>query len=275
MRSKNLDTDSLLREAMRSAAAPDAELVRGLKNKLYKAESELSKIKVRHYFSAAALVAAIIIFTTTSAFAAWYFLKPSEVANQLNDPALSSAFEGDNALNINASVTSGEYTFTLLGVASGKNITDLPFYSDGELKSDRTYAVLAIKKADGAPIDKQSEEYLNTSFFVSPLIKGTNPALVNIITMNGAYSEIVKDGTIYRIIECDNVEMFADRGLYLAVCTGGPFYNHDAFAWNEQTGDIKANPGFAGASAVFDLPVDKNLADPLKAEQYLKELLSK
>jgi hypothetical protein len=96
--------------------------------------------------------------------------------------------------------------------------------------------------------------------------------MVNIASMDGGYADNVSDGILYRIIECDNVEMFADRGLYLAVCTGGPFYNGDAFIRNERTGEIAANPNFDGASAVFDLPLDAKLADHAKAEQYLESL---
>jgi hypothetical protein len=96
--------------------------------------------------------------------------------------------------------------------------------------------------------------------------------MVNIASMDGGYSDNVADGILYRIIECDNVEIFADRGLYLAVCTGGPFYNGDAFIQNERTGEITANPNFDGASAVFDLPLDTKLADPAEAERYLKDL---
>jgi len=177
----------------------------------------------------------------------------------------------ETAVNINASVTSGDYIFTFLAVASGKDISDGQYFKDGELRNDRTYAVLAIQYTDGTPFDTHNDAYLDTSFFVSPLIKGTNPAMVNIMSMGGGYSETVVDGVLYRIVECDNVEIFADRGLYFVVCTG-TFYNRDAFIWNEQTGDIEANPNFNGSSAVFDLPLDKKLADPVKAEQYLKDL---
>lgn len=66
-------------------------------------------------------------------------------------------------------------------------------------------------------------EYGQDPFFVSPLIKGLKPWQVNITTMNGGYSEAVIDGIMYRLIECDGVEMFADRGVYLAVSNGSSF----------------------------------------------------
>jgi hypothetical protein len=67
--------------------------------------------------------------------------------------------------------------------------------------------------------------------------------------------------------------MFADRGLYFAVCTG-VFYDRDAFLWDERTGEVTVNPDFDGASAVFDLPIDPSRADPEKAARYLNDLLS-
>lgn len=53
------------------------------------------------------------------------------------------------------------------------------------------------------------------TIFISPYIKGENPALVNAFTLNGSYCETVQDGILYRILECDTIEMFADRGVYL------------------------------------------------------------
>jgi hypothetical protein len=43
------------------------------------------------------------------------------------------------------------------------------------------------------------------------------------------------------------------------------------FLFNEETGEISANPSYEGALAIFDLPLDSALADPVKAEQYLSE----
>ncbi|MDR1070095.1 MAG: hypothetical protein LBL37_04860, partial [Gracilibacteraceae bacterium] len=206
MKSRNLDTESLLREAMRSTATPDAELARRVKNDITREEPILRKFRIRHSVSAAAVAAVLLIFTAATAIAAWYFLNPSDVAENVGDYALSAAFDSETAVNINASAASGDYIFTFLAVASGKDITDRLYYSNGELQSDRTYAVLAIQTADGTPFDRQNA-YIDASFFVSPLIKGTNPAMVNIASMDGGYSDNVADGILYRIIECDNVEL--------------------------------------------------------------------
>jgi hypothetical protein len=76
---------------------------------------------------------------------------------------------------------------------------------------------------------------------------------------------------MYRILACDEVSMFADRGVYLGVNIGS-FYDSMAFIYNEQTGELKANPDNDGSSVVFDLPLDKSLADPVKAQEYLDNM---
>ncbi|MDR0876302.1 MAG: hypothetical protein LBN12_08850 [Clostridiales Family XIII bacterium] len=217
-----------------------------------------------------ALVAVVLalVLVPTAAFAAWHFLQSGEVA----DEALRAAFESDTAVNINESVTSGDYTFTLLAIVTGRDISDLPYTSDS-VQDDRTYAVLAIQNADGTPRPAtQDADYGQTSFFVSPLVKGVAPWRLNIATMNGGYQETVVDGIQYRLIECDGVAMFAERGVYLAVSADTMILDNTTFLYNEQTGGIVVNPEHDGASAVFDLPLSKMLADPEKAQQYLDDL---
>jgi hypothetical protein len=298
MKNNIYNVDFLLQKALRSSETPDAGLVQKTKQqyKFIKEEHILEKKSLRRSLSAVAAVAAAVLLITTTAFAAWYFLNPSDVAEKVGDRALSAAFTGEDAININASATSGDYIFTLLAVVSGSDLTDMPYYSNGDLRDDRTYTVLAIERADGAPIDNRSEDTtmssnvglgegsvvhaeldetgemnLSPTFFASPLVKGEKPWEVNVITMNGAYYETVVDGVLYRVVECDNIMMFADRGLYFGVATG-VFCNNQTFAFDERTGEISVNPAFDGASAVFDLPIDASAADPAKAAQYLESL---
>jgi hypothetical protein len=243
-----------------------------------------------------ALVALAFLLVTTAASAAWYFLKSTDVADKIGNHALSVAFKSETAVNINASATSGGYTFTLLAVVSGRDITDNPHFSDADVREDRTYAVVAIQNADGTSLDsyegailsapvldtgesaglsKHNENGAITSlsplFFASPLVKGLKPWEVNAATMNGGYSEIITDGILYRIVECDNVAMFADRGLYFGIASVA-FFSNQTFLYDERTGEIAVNPDFEGASALFDLPLDKSLADPEKAARYLDAL---
>lgn len=167
---------------------------------------------------------------------------------------------------MNQTVASGGYTFSFLGIASGENLSG--FQSDSQVNPKRTYAVLAIAKTDGTAMAADGSE----SFFVSPLIKGQKPWQVNITTMNGGYTEFAEGGVLYRLIECDDIEMFADRGLYLCVSTSD-FYDKNAFTYDEETGEITTNPDYSGACALFDLPLDPAKADRAKADAYLETLL--
>ncbi|SCG81650.1 hypothetical protein DW1_0029 [Proteiniborus sp. DW1] len=220
-----------------------------------------------------ALVAALLILTLSAAvYATWNLLAPNQVAEHFGDKTLSDAFKSKDAIVINESIASGEYIFTLHGIVSGEGLSDFGSSAE-ESHPDRTYAVVSIAKQDGSNMpDTQDEEYNATPFFISPLIKGQKPWLVNIATMNGGYSSFVIDGVMYRLIECDGVEMFADRGLYLCISTS-TFYDINAFNYDEETGEVSVNNEYDGANALFGLPLDTSKADYEKAEAYLKELL--
>lgn len=274
MKNENRDLEHLLRRALRSTEEPEDALVRKVKYQLSREKTVMKKRRTpKRAFGAIAATVAVFMLMGTTAFAAWHFLKPGEIAGQFGNKTLSEAFEKDMAgqSTENPSVTSGGYTFTLLGVLSGEDITDMPYYSEN-VQKERTYAVLAIQNADGTPMSSTADaDYGKTSFFASPLVKGLKPWEVNVFTMNGGYTETVVDGVMYRLVECDGVSIFADRGLYFAVSTG-TFYDTDAFIYNEQTGEVSANKSFDGASAVFDLKMDPSLADPKKAAEYLASI---
>ena len=271
MKNKHNDVDFLLKRAMQVTEQPDNRLIKKVKYELYREEPIMRKTTVaRRSFSAVAALVAIMI-TATTAFAAWHFLKPSEVADRFENPALSAAFESETAVNINQSVTSGDYRFTLLAAVAGKDLTDMPYYNGNEIKNDRTYVVVAIENADNTPMPStQDSAYSDIAFFASPLIGGIEPTMGNAANMNGGYTEITIDGVLYRIVECDNVEVFADRDLYFAI-SSGVFLDTNAFVYNNSTGVITANENYDGAVAVFSLPLDKSLADPEKAAQYLND----
>jgi len=226
-------------------------------------ENPAMKKSIFRRFGTIAAAALAIMAVTTTVLAAWHFLSPSEVANRAGNIALSAAFEGENAININQSITSGNHTFTLLAIVSGKDITDHPIYnSTGEILSDRTYTVLAIQSVDGSPMPLPMDvEY--QPFAVSPFIRGENPRFINAFTMDAGSISMVIDGVMYMITDFTNVTMFAEHGVYLGINAGlmiGDIL--DAFNFNEQTGAIAANPNFDASNALFHLPFDTSLADP-------------
>lgn len=263
--------DRMLREALASDEEPEEQLNKNVINR-YKERNKM-RTTYKRRISIGVLVAVFTLLLSVSAFAAVKLFNSQQVAEHLGEGLLAEAFASSDAIEVNESATSGDYKITLHGIVSGAGLKGLE-KPPSEISPEKTYAVVSIANADGSPMPKTSDPaYGEVPFFVSPLIKGQKPWQVNIATMNGSYSEIVLDGVMYRIIECDGVEMFADKGVYLAVIGASSFYSNEAIAYDEQTGEVSANSDYPGTSVLFDLPLDKSKADPAKAEAYLRELL--
>lgn len=262
--------EQLLKQALSPEVMPDEKLndkIKELSRRDYVMKRTSKKKAVF-----VPLIAILALLMSMGAFAAWNLLNPEKVAEEIENDALAKAFESDDAIQINETKVDGGYKITLLGLVSGKGISD---FSEEELKA-RTYAVLAIENEDGSPMpDTSDDEYGKVSFFTSPLVKGIKPWQFNIYFMEGGHTEFVKeDGILYRVIECDSIEMFADRGLELCVIGNSSTYNRDAFVYNEQTGEIAPNEEYEGTNVVFNLPIDEKKADPEAAERYLQEIFA-
>ncbi|WIV12401.1 hypothetical protein [Proteiniborus sp. MB09-C3] len=268
---KNFDQmDQLLKQALSPSVEPSKDLNQKIISK-FKEDNIMRPVR-KNRMSVALIAATLTLIMSITALAAWNFLQPKQVAEHFGDEGLANAFEDKRAIELNESVVSGGYNFTLLGIVSGEGLSDFES-SAQEIHPDRTYAVVSIVKEDGSNMPEiQDEEYGQVRFFISPLVKGQKPWLVNIASMNGGYVESVIDGVMYRLIECDGVEMFADRGLYLCISTSD-FYDINAFNYDEETGEVSPNTDYNGANALFNLPLDITKADHEKAEKYLKELL--
>ena len=251
---------------------PNQNLINRTKATMLKEKATMKKSIFKSFGVTAAAILALL-FVTTTAFAAWHFLRPSEIVEKTENAALSAAFESENAININQSVTSGNHIVTLLAIVSGDDITDHPIYnSTGEILRDRTYAVLAIQNTDGSPMPSPMDAEYQT-FAVSPFIRGEATWRINAFTMNSGSINMVVDGIMYVVADFTNLTKFADRGVYLGVNSGlmmGDIL--DAFEFNEQTGEITANPSFDGTNAIFNLPLDTSLANPEEAERFLENI---
>ncbi|MCL2353304.1 MAG: DUF4179 domain-containing protein [Defluviitaleaceae bacterium] len=249
-----------------------------IKNKTFKKIEEKTIMKKpflkRSFGTVAAVFAAALVVATTT-FAAMHLLRsPSEVIEIAGgNAALTAAFEGSDAININQTITSNGQAITLLALVSGKDISDHPIYnSTGEILNDRTYAILAIKNLDGSPMPSPMDAAYQP-LAVSPFINGKSPWVVNVFSMGGGTISVVEDGIMYIIADFTNITKFADRGIYLGVNTGIGMGNIiDAFTLDEESGTIVTSANFDGSSAVFALPVDPSLAQPERASQFLYEL---
>lgn len=216
--------------------------------------------KVRNMLFAACLAAALVV----SAAAAIHFLTPKEVAAFHGDETLSAAFAGEDAVILDQTVECGEYTFRLAGMVSGAGLSD--FCQD--VNANRTYLVVSRARTDGTPIP----EATITDYTVTPLVAGYMPWNVNIWTLGGSATAFERDGVVYYIYEFDNVEIFADHTVYLAIYEGGGIPSAEVFALAED-GTISYNPDFAAPHAIFEVPLDPAKADPAAVDAFLNEIL--
>lgn len=261
----------LLKHTLAPTEAPPARLNESILTHIQHASP--NRLPRWRTWPAAILAAMMFLLISTTALAVSHLLSSGEVAEEAGRHSLAEAFNSKGSIPVNEAAVSGGYRFTLMGLVSGSNLEEVQD-SDGKLNKDRTYAILSIERQDGKPMPgPQEEDYNKQAFFVSPYVKGQKPWFVNAATLGGGYHEFAKDGVLYRLIECDSLEMFADRGLYLGI-NSGTFYNAEAFRFNEATGEITPAADFNGAALLFTLPLDPAKSDHAQAEAYLKAILS-
>ncbi len=266
--------DNELDKVLRHALTPTDEPDFWLNQKIVNEEKEQKSMgrKQRRLSAAVAGAALVLCISSVTVYAAKKYLTPVEIAENVHDEKLAKVLSGEKALMIDETQSYGDYSATLLGMVSGNQLSDYLHVNENEIKTDRTYAVIAIEHTDGTPMPDTSEDaYGDLEFFASLLIGDYDPALYNIASMSGSYTEMTENGILYRMIECDNVEIFADHDLYLCV-SEGEFYNREAYQYDKLTGKISRNEEYTGLNALFHLPMDSSAADSQKAAEYIAGL---
>ncbi|MDF2543066.1 MAG: hypothetical protein K0S47_2784 [Herbinix sp.] len=254
------DIDKLLKYALSPVNHPSDQQ----NDKIIHQFKESGVMKMRNKsLKLAVCVLFCILFLPTSVYAAYKYLLPKEAAVRMEDEQLGEHFDKDGE-EVLQTITDGPYKVTYLGHVTGEDISERTGTA-WELHPDRIYVAVAIQRKDGIEIS------YNDNLFVSPLIQGLQPWSYNIATMNGSYMEKNIEGVLYRIIECDNVEIFADKELYLAV-SDTTFYSVDAFQYDDTTGIITEKDDYTGTNILFKLDLDPTKADQEKANAYLKQL---
>lgn len=222
------------------------------------------------------LKAAVFLLMLTglsgTVYAAWRLYTAEETARQMNDRKLAGAFreeagweDAGQQADQGETQSYGGYQVTLLGVVSGRDISDYPMGSGEDIQTDRTYAVVAIQRVDGNPMSAEED-----SFFVSPLIQGYDPVSYNAATMRGAATRFEEEGVLYWLVSCSNVEYFADHRIYLCV-TDTDFYRKGLYIYDETDGSISRREDYDGLNALFTLELDAGKADPAAAQALLEE----
>lgn len=267
----NEKIDQILRHALSPTEEPSYMLNKQILN-IVKEKKDMKKFNKKKAPVMAFTIISVVALGAVSAFGAIKYLSPTNVATELEDTKLADAFSSKNAIFINKSQVVGNTKYSLLGMISGKSLSKYVEKDNrGKVKNDKTYIVTSIENTDGSKRPAISDkDYSGNDMIVTPLVKGINPSELNIYTMGGGYSEIVENGVQYRILECDTMEMFADKGVYLAICDNNSF--NTIYNYNKTTGAITPNKEYDGLNLLFDLPMDKAKANPSKAKKYLEEL---
>lgn len=218
-----------------------------------KERKPMKKMNLKAVLLAAAVVAAMSV----TAYAA-ITLAPRDVAQRAGNEALAAAFEGEDAITVNETKTVGDYNVTLMGLVSGTGLSRVESLPDS-VDQDKTYAVLAYARTDGADITEGVPDLT-----VSPLVEGYAPWRLNAWTLGGGVSSFAQEGVLYYLFECDNVEPFADHTVYLAVYPGTHTPpSAKLFGFEDATGVITSK----GEAALFSLPLDESKANAQKAEE--------
>ena len=205
----------------------------------------------------ALLIAAAVALLAVSVSAAVVWLTPAQVADRVEEPLLAEAFQSEDAIVLDESVTAGDYQITLAGMVSGEDLS-VPTDYNGEIINDRTYAVFRVARADGEPLT----DYPNLSY--SPLVDGYHVRCVNAWTLGTTTQQFIEDGVIYCLFDCRNLEMFADHPVRFAIYEGG-VPNTDLFSMAED-GTISLRENVVGV--LFTLPLDESRADPEAAQTF-------
>lgn len=271
-RVKEHDLDRLLSETLRQTkTSPSPMLNRQILNQSVLEETTMNQKKNNRLSGAAAAAIAmcIVLGGTGSAIAAHKYLSPVEISDAVSDnDRLAKAFESRSAISVNETQVSGDYAFTLLGLVSGSELEPyMPEANAGELSARQTYAAVAISRTDGAEMPEDS-------FCVSPLIGGVDFATANNGTMNTSLTWFTEGNVTYELMSCDDLEIFADRGVWLSVVDSFGAETR-AYAMDDTTGTYSKKADYDGIAALFKLPFDVSKADPDAADAYIDALRGK
>ena len=209
-------------------------------------EKEQNKMSMNRTKKITLLAAAAVALLAVTVSAAVLWLTPAQVAEELNDPMLAEAFQSEAAVILNETQTVGDYTVTLMGMVSGANISQWC----ADVQESRTYAVVSVVRTAGTPL---TEELYDVA--------------VNVFTLNGACSSFLRDGRAYYVLDTQNLEIFSDHTVYLALYEGFAAPSYERFSLAEDgTVDLRDNV----TGCMFTLPLDTHTADPDAARAFVE-----
>ena len=115
--------DKLMKAALTSSVKPDELLNRKIEYQ-WKEQKSVKKIK-RKKVPTVALVAVLVLAMAVTVSAAVKYMSSKEAAKSMGYDKIAEAFESPDAIEINETVTAGDYNISLLGITSGKELSNL------------------------------------------------------------------------------------------------------------------------------------------------------
>lgn len=219
----------------------------------------------KEFFMKKAVIAAVVMIcilaVSGGVYAGYKWLNAKQTVSEMGYEKLSKYFDIDKD---NLKVEENDkYRAVFLGIISGTNINDKIL--DEDIDKKLTYIVTAVERKDGTDMTYDDE------IVVSPFISGVRPMDFSIYSIHGGANMMLKDGILYTLTECDNLELFADRNIYLAVMDG--FNIVEGYHYDEKSGNITRNEKYENLNLLFQVDFDKSKADPAAAQKYLDEIL--
>ncbi len=241
--------------AVRFSENFEAETVELLKSAAQGKERTNMKKNVKIVLAAAAFV----LLMTVTAFAISGLLSAREVAERIGETYVAESFEQQEYAT--ESFTDKGYTVSLLGIVKGER-----FLSD-ELKADCSYFAVSVASADGYALSLVGGNPLG----MSVIIEGYPAWQINSWSLDTSAHGIEENGVLYYLYECENLEIFADRNVYLAVYEG--FVPGLDIINMKDNGEFEFAKGYEGFKAMFKIPLDATKANPEAAHEIIKEFI--
>lgn len=207
-----------------------------------------------------AVISAILLLSV-SAFAITAILSAQEVADELGESQLVDKWQKSEKFPY---VSCDEnYTVSVLGIATDKEIN-----SDYgvTVEESRSYIVVSIQRNDGLALSLKEGSPIQ----LTPLISGYEPWKINLWTLGSNAQGLEKDGVLYYLFDTADLEVFADRTVYIAAYEGF-IPSEDTLIMNGD-GTIAFNENYTGFKALFELPLDESKAEPEKAEEIISQI---
>ena len=205
-----------------------------------------------------AVVLAVIALLSTAAFAISYILSAREVADYLGEKEIAEMFKDSECEP--QSVSNGTYDVTFLGTTTGAKLNNTEGF---ETEEARTYAVVAIRNSDGTPLSLMDGMPIQ----FAPAIEDCMP-FQSWAILNFNASGLEREGVLYYLFDYENLEVFADRTVSIALLEGVMFPTPEVLTL-DKNGKVVYADGYTGIRGMFDLPLDESKADPEAAAELL------